>query len=346
MNALAEPLAAGAERAQVLDMINASWTTQAIRSACELRLPELLAAGAADAQAVAERAGAHAPALQRLLRALVTLSLCTEDDRGRFALTPGGRLLCEDHPQSVRAWALLAGGVIWQRWGELDDSVRSGLSHRRRHGGDDAFDDLSSNPAVAAQFYRAMVEMTRTVAAAVAQAIDATGVRQVVDVGGGSGELIARVLAAHPQLHGVLFDLPQGLDGATAVLEAAGVAARCTRVAGSFFDGVPEGADLYLLKSVLHNWDDARCVQILQRCRAAMAPRGRVVVLERVMAERVGTSAHDRAVARSDLNMLVALSGRERTFGDYAALCRSAGLALQAGPATAGEFSILQALAR
>jgi hypothetical protein len=108
---------------------------------------------------------------------------------------------------------------------------------------------------------------------------------------------------------------------------------------------MPEGGDLYLLKSVLHNWDDARCVHILQRCRAAMAQRGRVVVIERLMAERVSTSAHDRAVARSDLNMLVALSGRERTFGEYAALCRDAGLALQARPAAVGEFSILQALA-
>ena len=125
--------------------------------------------------------------------------------------------------------------------------------------------------------------------------------------------LIAQVLTAHRSLRGVLFDLPHGLDGATAVLERAGVVARCTRVAGSFFEAMPEGGDLYLLKSVLHNWDDARCVQILRRCRAAMAPRGRVCVIERVVADRVGTTAHDRAVARSDLNMLVALSGRERT---------------------------------
>jgi len=343
MNSPANPATAGAERAQLLELINASWTTQAIRAACVLRVPELLHAGATGIEQLAADSACHAPSLQRLLRALVTLGLCTEDDGGRYGLTPGGALLQEAHPQSVRAWALLTGGPIWQRWGELDHSVRSGMSHRRRHGGDDAFDDLASSPTAAAQFYRAMVEMTRAIAGAVARAIEPQRMRLVVDVGGGSGELLAQVLAVQPSLHGVLFDLPHGLEGASAVLAAAGVAARCTGVAGSFFDTMPQGGDLYLLKSVLHNWDDARCVRILRRCREAMAPGGRVWVIERVMADRIGTSSHDRAVARSDLNMLVALSGRERTEREFAALCREAGLSLQAEPAGAGEFRILQA---
>jgi hypothetical protein len=162
-------------------------------------------------------------------------------------------------------------------------------------------------------------------------------------VGGGSGELIAQLLAAHPTLRGVLLDLPHGLDGAPAVLEAAGVAARCSLVAGSFFDAMPAG-ELYLLKSVLHNWDDARCVQILRRCRAAMAPHGQVWVIERVMAERVGTTAQDRTVARSDLNMLVALSGRERTAREFATLFAEAGLEMQPGIGEAGEFRLLHAV--
>ena len=247
--------------------------------------------------------------------------------RRRHALTGLGELLREDHQQSLRAWALLAGGVIWQRWAELDQSVRSGVSHRRRHGGDDGFDDLAHNPAAAAQFYRAMVDITRSIAGAVARAIDPEGVQRVVDVGGGGGELLAQGLATHPSLRGVLFDLPHGLDSAAAVLEQAGVAARCTRVAGSFFDGVPEGGDVYLLKSVLHNWDDERCAQILRHCRAALAPRGRVLAIERVVPDRIGTSARDRAVARSDLNMLVALSGRERRRSEFSALFEASGLA-------------------
>ena len=344
MNAATEPMVASAERAQLLDLINASWTTQAIRAACMLRLPELLAAGVSDVDAIAAGTHGHAPSLRRLLRALVTLGLCAEDDSGGFTLTPSGMLLREDHAQSVRAWALLAGGSIWQRWSELDQSVRSGISHRRRHGGDDGFDDLAHNPAAAAQFHRAMVDLTRPIAHAVARAVDPTQVGRVVDVGGGSGELLAQVLAAHPSLHGVLVDLPHGLEGASAVLEAAGVAARCTRVAGSFFDALPSG-DLYLLKSVLHNWDDARCVQILQRCRAAMAPRGRVWVIERVMADRVGASVRDREVARSDLNMLVALSGCERRLAEFEALCRAAQLALRSRVGSAGDYEVLEAVA-
>ena len=345
MNAPREPLAAVDDRAQLLDLINASWTTQAIRAACVLRVPELLHAHRGDVNALAAEVGCHAPSLQRLLRALVTLGLCTANDRGGYALTPSGELLREDHALSVRAWALLAAGAIWQRWAELDQSVRSGISHRRRHGGDDGFDDLALSPAAAAQFHRAMVENTRPVAGAVARAIDPAGLDQVVDVGGGNGELIAQVLAAHPTLRGVLFDLPHGLEGATAVLDAAGVATRCTRVAGSFFDAMPENGDLYLLKSVLHNWDDARCVQILKRCRSAMAPRGRVCVIERVMPEQLGTTAHDRALARSDLNMLVALSGRERTAREFTLLFGEAGLALQRDLGGAGDFRILQASA-
>jgi len=143
----------------------------------------------------------------------------------------------------------------------------------------------------------------------------------------------------------VLFDLPHGLEGASSVLESAGVAARCTRVAGSFFDGVPVGGDLYLLKSVLHNWDDERCTQILRNCRQAMAPGGRLLVIERVMAEPVGTSAQDRAVARSDLNMLVALTGHERRACEFATLFAAAGLALQRDLGAAGEFRVQQVIA-
>jgi hypothetical protein len=345
MSAVAETVVADAQRAQLLDLINASWTTQAIRAACVLRLPERLATGATGVERIAADIGCHAPSLRRLVRALATLGLCTLDDRDRCALTPCGELLQEDHAQSVRAWALLAGGPIWQRWSDLDQSVRTGISQRRRNGGDDTFDDLATSPAAAAQFHRAMVEMTRTVAAEVARAVDAVRTRLVIDVGGGNGELIASVLATRPEMHGVLFDLPHGLEGAATLLRRRGVGDRCSMVTGSFFDALPAGGDCYLLKSVLHNWDDARCVAILSGCREAMAPHGEVLVVERVAAERPGTTPLDRAVARSDLNMLVALSGRERTAREFAALFAEAGLELQPHIGEAGEFRLLHGLA-
>lgn len=345
MSAVAEPVDIGSQRAALLEMINAHWTTQAIRAACALGLPDRLHAGIADAATLAAGLGCHAPSLQRLLRALVTIGLCSVDADDRYALAPGGEWLREDHPQSLRPWALLAGGPISRRWWELDESVRTGVSHRRRHQGRDSFDELAQDPAAAALFHQAMAALTRAVAGPVSRAVDPLRVRCVADIGGGRGELLAQVLAAHPGLLGVLVDLPHGLDGAPTTLAAAGVASRCTCHAGSFFDPLP-AADLYLLKSVLHNWDDARCVQILSRCREAMRAQGSVWLIERPLPERIGTTAADRAVARSDLNMLVALSGRERTAREYAALCAEAGLSMvPEAPAAAGEFRILQAQA-
>jgi hypothetical protein len=333
-------------RALLLSLTNASWTTQAIHAACALNLPDLLGAGTRTLAALAGATGCHAPSLNRLLRALVTLDLCIERDNAEFELSPLGALLRDDAPQSLRAWALLVGGVHWERWGELEQSVRTGASHRLRHGGQDGFDHLQTDPAAAALFNRAMIEVTRRVAADVVRSIDFGRSRLFVDVGGGSGELLATVLAAHPAARGVLFDLPHAIDAADTVLGPSGVADRCERVAGSFFEAVPAGGDTYLLKSVLHNWDDERCVQLLRRCRHAMAPQARLIVVERIVPERLSASASDRAVARSDLNMLVALSGRERTVAQFGALFDAAGLALKRITPTPGEFQVLEVLAR
>lgn len=331
---------------RLLALINASWTTQAIHAACALKLPDLLAAGTSTLAALAEATGCHAASLNRLLRALVTLDLCTERNDAAFELSPSGELLREGATTSLRAWALLAGGVHWERWGELAQSVRTGTSHRLRHGGQDGFDHLQADPAAAALFHRAMIEMTRRVAADVVRSMDFARSRLIVDVGGGSGELLATVLVANPAARGVLFDLPHAIDAADTVFGRSGVANRCERVAGSFFETVPAGGDTYLLKSVLHNWDDERCVELLRRCRHAMPPQARLIVIERIVPERLGTSANDRAVARSDLNMLVALSGRERTAAQFGALLDAAGLALQRITPTPGEFQVLEAVAR
>jgi len=333
-------------RALLLGLINANWTTQAIHAACALNLPDLLAAGPRTLAALAQATGCHAPSLNRLMRALVTLDLCIERSDAAFELSPLGSLLRDDATPSLRAWALLVGGVHWERWGELQQSVKTGTSHRLRHGGRDGFDHLQADPSAAALFNRAMIELTRRVATDVVRRIDLHRSRLIVDVGGGSGELLATVLAAHPAAHGVLFDLPHAINVADTVLERAGVADRCERVAGSFFDTVPAGGDTYLLKSVMHNWDDERCAQLLRCCRHAMAPQARLLVIERIVPERLGTSAHDRAVVRSDLNMLVALSGQERTAAQFGALLGAAGLALKGITPTPGEFHVLEAVAQ
>lgn len=339
------PQAEAGARARVLELINANWTTQAIRTACVLELPDRLADGPQSTAALARACGCDAAALRRLLGALVTIELCAEAGDDRYALAPLGELLRDDADVSLRSWALLVGGAHWERWGGLDASVRSGLSDRRRRGDEDGFAALGGEAA--ALFHRAMVELTRAVAQAFVARVRLDGVRQVVDVGGGNGELLATVLAARPDAHGVSFDLPAGLADAPTVFARAGVAARARCVAGSFFERMPEQADTYLLKSVLHNWDDERGVQLLARCRAAMAPGARLWVLERVVPERLGTSPRDRAIARSDLNMLVAQSGRERRLGEFVTLFDAAGLRLEHDvDLGASGFSALAAAAR
>ena len=342
-------------RNAVLAMVNASWTTQVLRAACLLHVPDHLAQGPHSLERLAAVTGCHAPSLRRLLRAMATLDLCTEAPGAGFTLTSTGRLLCEDDPESLRAWALLVGGPLWRRWGELDESVRTGLSHKQRELGEEGFGDLAADPAAAALFHRAMREMTRGVADAIADALpEACDVGGgggggggssvcVVDVGGGQGELLVGLLQRQPAWRGVLFDLPAGVQGAQQLLRTAGMAERCVVASGDFFEAVPDGGDVYLLKSVLHNWDDARCVRILGHCREAMHADGCVVAVERLMAEQPGTAAADRAVARSDLNMLVALTGRERTAAEFAELFARAGLSSPRVGATRSDFALISA---
>lgn len=339
--------AAAAERHQrVLDLIQAGWTTQALGAMAELGLADLLAEGPVDLEQLAARAQCHAPSLQRLLAALTSLELVELLEDRRFALTPAGALLRGDRPDSLADWARASASEGWRNWGRLADSVRSGRSARELAGGRSDFSHLDER--LAHRFHRAMTNLTAPVAAAVAERVDFSGVERVVDVGGSHGQLIATLLAAYPAMRGVLFDLEHAVSAPSPDLERLGVAERCERVAGSFFDAVPAGADAYLLKSVLHNWDDTRCATLLERCAQAMRaqPRGsaRLLVIERIAPAHYESSRRDRAIARSDLNMLVALSGRERTKSEFRALLGAAGLDLTRIWALPGEFSVIDAV--
>ena len=331
-----------ADAQRLFELINAGWTTQAVHAAAEIGLPDLLAHGPQRPDALARAAGCDADALARLLRALASLDLCRERDAG-FELTPMGELLRSGATLSLRDWAIHSGRTLWPAWGRLAESVRTGASDRKRTSGSDDFGHLERDLEGAAVFNRAMVEVTRLVAHEVARAVDFPRVERIVDVGGGYGELLAAILAAHPRLNGVLFDLPHAINAAGASLAAAGVAARCELVAGSFLESVPAGADAYALKSVLHNWDDERCMLILRNCRRAAHAGSRLLVVERVMADRVSPAPRDQAIARADLNMLVARSGRERTEAAFRALFESAGFRIDRIVPVALEFSVIEA---
>jgi hypothetical protein len=326
----------------LLEMIAGSFTTQAIHVAARLGVADHLAQEPRTASALAGVLGADAAALQRLLRALTALGVCAEPAPGVFALTPLGAHLRADARASVRAWALLWGGSLWPIWATLLQSVRTGQSARALVTRREGFDALAREPEAMRVFNDAMAEMTRLIAGDVVRACDCAGVRRLVDVGGGRGELLAAFLQAHPAMRGILFDLSQAIAGADAHLAAAGVAGRCDAVAGSFFDAVPAGGDAYLLKSVLHDWPDDRAVEILERCRQAMDGRGRLLVVERLLPERMTASAEHRLLAASDLNMLVALSGRERDEAAFRALFRASGFALTRVVPAAMSFCVIE----
>ena len=313
-------------RARMLSLINANWTTQAVSVATQLRLPGLLRDGPQTAHALAQATHCHGPSLTRLLRALTSIDVLTEAADGLFELTSVGALLREDVPGSLAAWAEFCGTHSWATWGRLVESVRTGDSIRKQASGVDGFHHLDDDAQGAMLFNRAMVDLTQPVALAIARSVDFSGMRLIADVGGGYGELIASILSEHPSLRGILFDLAHATAAAGSRLPAAGVEDRCTLVTGSFFDAVPDGADAYLLKSVLHDWDDDHAVKILRNCRRAMASHARLFVIERIAPEHFCDSPRDQGIARSDLNMLVGTGGRERTETQYRDLLDAAEL--------------------
>lgn len=331
------------DRARVLTMINAAWMCQTICAACELGVPDQLAGGPQGVERLAGTMKADVESLRRLLRGLCTLDLCAERADGSFALTGDGVLLCDAADDSLNAWARMSGTRLWKQWGQLADSVRTGHSYRNRVLGADDFSPLDSDPKAAALFNGAMANLTRPVALAAALGLDWSAHHRFVDVGGGPGELAAILLEHHPHLRGVVFDLAHALEPARERLRRGGVGNRCEVLEGSFFDSVPAGADAYLLKSVLHNWDDARAALILRNCGQAIVPGGRVVLLERIVPERYSNAAGDREIARSDLNMLVGCDGRERTEMQFRELLERGGFALEKVEPMAGELSALVA---
>ena len=325
------------------EMISASWMSQAIYVAAELRIADFLVKGARTEQELAALTQTHEGALRRLLRALTTIDFCRELEDGSFEVTPLGSLLATDAPYSLRSWALWWGAQLWPVWGQLLYSVRTGQSARKLLLGTEGFGHLERDPALARIFHGAAAELTKLTAIDVVRAYDFSGLDRIVDVGGGCGELLAAVLLAAPAARGVLFDLPPAVELGRAQLETLGLAARCEFVAGSFLDSVPAGGDVYILKSVIHDWNGADCQRILRNCRKAMGG-GRILLIEEMLPEHLTNSRAHQAVACSDLTMLAALAAQERTDAELRELLASAGFrvvrVLPAGP----TFRIIEAL--
>jgi SAM-dependent methyltransferase len=324
------------ERFQAI--LTGSWKTQALYVAAELRLADLLAEGPKTSAELAASTGADVHALHRLLRALTSFDICAEREDGSFALTPLGALLRDDSSQSLRAWTLWWGKYLWPVWGNLLHSVRTGQSARKLLFGTDGFAHLDKDPEAAATFYRVTIELTRETAQLVTRAYDFSGLRQIVDVGGGYGELLAQVLAANPGASGILFDLPRAVEGAADNFEKnhADLGGRCSFAAGDFFESIPAGADAYMLKSVIHDWNDERSIRIMQNIRQAMAENSRLLIIEPIMPARDAEPSRRATFARQDLTMLVALGAQERSEAEFSKLLAAADLRISrivpAGP--------------
>ncbi len=337
------PDTAADRAAQLLDLIEGKWTTQAIGVAAELGIADLIGRGTNDLPSLAHATGCVPSSLHRLLKGLASLGLCVEEPASSFKLTPLGELLASDTEPSLHASAIWGARHGWNLWGRLQESVRSGESVRALAGQSAGYAHLEGDPAAASTFNCAMVELTGLIAADVSRAHDFSRAKRIVDVGGGYGKLLVALLGMHGHLRGVLFDLPHAIDGARARIEGSDLAGRCELVAGDFFKSVPAGADAYLLKSIAHNWDDERAAAILSHCRRAMPRHARVLLVERVMPERLTGNGADRRTIRADLNMLVSHSGRERTRVEFEALLAQCGLELRSIEALALGFCLIEA---
>lgn len=324
---------------QMLRLLNGYQVSQALHVAAVLKISDELADGGKTLAELASAVDCDERSLGRLLRALVVLGVYAED-AGRFETTELGDALRSDVPGTAHGWAVFLGEPsIWQAWGTLLHSIRTGENAFAALHGKPVWEYRAEHPEVLRVFDRAMTSLTGGVVDAVVGAYDFSRFTCAVDVGGGRGTLLAAVLSEHPKLHGVLFDQQQVIAGASEFLTDAGVADRVDVVGGSFFDEVPAG-DCYLLKSILHDWEDDRAEQILAVCRRGLSDDGTVLVIEHVLDDPRWAVV----TAMTDLNMLVGPGGRERTEAEYAALFEASGLRLQQVVRTDSPVAILEAV--
>jgi hypothetical protein len=336
----AEPI----ERSPLEEAVFGAMAGKVVAAAAEMGIADLLAEGPRTSAEIAEQTRAHRPSLRRLLRALAGLGVLVQTDRDRFHLTDLGRSLQTDAPNSIRALVtMLCSPELWRSWGELMPSVCSGERAFERANRISLFEFYERNPEASATFNTAMAQHSRDAAAAIIPAANLSRFDTVMDVGGGDGTLIAEILRAHRHLEGVLFDLPQGLESAARTLAAAGVADRCRTVGGDVFEGVPAGADAYLLKQVLHDWDDAQAGAILRSVRGAMTPDARLLILERMLPETV--TAADTQTLLLDVLMLLVTGGKERTEQEFRSLLSEAGfrLATSTEPIPPFDYRVIEA---
>ena len=324
----------------VIQLLGGMWAMQSAASAARLRIPDIIGDVSKTPDEVAKAAGTHPGATRRLLRGLASLGVLTREDGERYRLTDVGRYLRSGVPGSLREMFIAESDTVhWRSWERLDDAVKTGDPRPQAVFGLPAFDYYAKHPDEGERFGEAMESVTRFASQAVLEAYDFSGARTVMDVGGGNGSMAIAVLERAPQVRGVVVDLPYIEGPARERIRASGLEGRCRFEASSFFERVPEGADVHVLKFILHDWNDQESIRILKNCRAAIASDGRLVVIETIVPEKI----EPEFVHLMDLNMLVMTGGLERTEKEYADLFAKAGFRLARVVPTASPFSVIEA---
>jgi len=328
------------QESELRRLVNGYQVTQAIHAVVELGIPDLLAGGPRSSTDLAEATSANEDALYRVLRALAAINILDESGDRQFALTDMGELLRSDAPRSLQPWAVFIGRAPhWQAWSNLTHSVRTGENAFRFTHGVDVWEYRRQHLDDSKLFDASMTAQTRSADQAVVAAYDFGKFPVVADVGGGRGAMLAAVLSANPGVRGILFDQAHVVAGAPQLLDAAAVADRCEIVAGNFFESVATGADAYVLKWIIHDWEDPEAVVILQNCRDAMPGEGRILLVERLIEE----PGRGREAKWMDLQMLVSAGGRERTRDQFEELFAKAGLRLVSVTPTTAGLAVIEA---
>jgi O-methyltransferase domain/Dimerisation domain len=326
--------------ARLIQMGIGYWVSRMVYAAARLGLADHLTSGPKSAAELAGPTRTHAPSLHRLMRALAGLGVLTENVDRRFALTPLGEALKAGAPGSARATILaLAGDWWWRGWEQFDYSLETGNTGMQKALGMSVFEYLAKHPQDASYFNEAMIGFHGDEPPAVASAVDFSNFAVVVDVGGGTGNLLAAILSRHPGVRGILAELPHVVGDARAFIEAQGLGNRVTIESVDFFKSVPAGGDAYLLSHVIHDWTEAQCLAILGNCRKAMNSNARLLILETVLP--AGDTPHPGKLL--DIAMLVMPGGQERTEDEYGTLLSQAGFRLTRVVPTQSAVSIVEA---
>ncbi|MCA1561019.1 MAG: acetylserotonin O-methyltransferase [Acidobacteria bacterium] len=325
----------------LVQMLTGAWTTQLVAAVARLGIPDKLAiAQPQSSDQLARAVGANAGALYRVMRALSSIGVFADVGSGQYTLTPIGERLRSDHPESMRDFFLAETDDVHRRsWSALVDAIRSGLPQPAAVFGTTVFDYYGKHEEEGQQFGRAMGNVSAMSAHGVLGNYDFSSARLIVDVGGGNGSFLRAVLQQHRQPTGIVVDLPYMESQAVASIEQDGLQNRCRFEAHDIFESVPTGGDVYLLRFILHDWNDDESRRILKTVRTAMPPTGRVLIVEMLVPE----TNEPGLVQMMDINMLVMTGGRERTATEYGDLCAAAGLRLVRTIATGTPFFVVEA---